>query len=66
MSRCIIVTDKVMGMLGYVDRLKDALVDKVGNLLEYRHENVLCIATIEPSTNVVFLAYNVGLPRDGL
>mmetsp|Transcript_26524 Transcript_26524/g.74220 ORF Transcript_26524/g.74220 Transcript_26524/m.74220 type:complete len:828 (+) Transcript_26524:73-2556(+) len=25
LSRCIIVTDKVMGMLGYVDRLKDAL-----------------------------------------
>lgn len=25
LNRCIIVTDKVMGMLGYVDRLKDAL-----------------------------------------
>jgi acetaldehyde dehydrogenase / alcohol dehydrogenase len=31
MSRALVVTDKVMGMLGYVDRLKASLVSKVSN-----------------------------------
>lgn len=28
MNRCLIITDKVMGVLGYVDRLKDALTSR--------------------------------------
>jgi alcohol dehydrogenase class IV len=28
LSRCLIITDKVMGMLGYVDRVKDTLVNE--------------------------------------